>query len=191
MTEPAAKRARADGTMPADLKEEIEKSLPEEGEIEYYTKSHKKQPGPVKHKCLPPEDLVHDKVETVRKGHGHRVHFKCSNAKCPEPIRNDRWETHVLKMVSDRNLQEDPTAVLERSNNFAPDGDWDTKACRMDRVIKFMEQRHYLALARQHGEHDLAQKITDANRFYLSWPGKRRGRFLIVSYMGSHGSLET
>ena len=50
MTEPAAKRARADGTMPADLKEEIEKSLPEEGEIEYYTKSHKKQPGPVKHK---------------------------------------------------------------------------------------------------------------------------------------------
>ena len=37
----------------------------------------------------------------------------------------------------------------------------------MDRVIKFMEQRHYLALARQHCEAELAQKIRDGNRFYV------------------------
>ena len=30
-----------------------------------------------------------------------------------------------------------------------------------------MEQRHYLALARQHGESELAKKITEANRFYV------------------------
>ena len=53
--------------MHAALKEEIEKSIPVEGEIEYYTKSHKKSPGPLRHKCLPPEDLVHEKVEVIRK----------------------------------------------------------------------------------------------------------------------------
>ena len=37
----------------------------------------------------------------------------------------------------------------------------------MQRVVTFMEQRHYLALARQHGETDLAKKITDANRFLV------------------------
>ena len=142
--------------MSADLKKEIEKTLPVEGEIEYHTKSHKKGPGHVRHKCLAPEDIVHEKVETLRKGQGHRVHFMCSNAKCPEHIRNDKWDTHVLKMTSDRHLQEVPAAVLERSMNFAPDGEWDTKECRMDRVINFMEQRHYLALARQHGEEELA-----------------------------------
>ena len=47
--------------MHAALKEEIEKSIPVEGEIEYYTKSHKKGPGPLRHKCLPPEDLVYEK----------------------------------------------------------------------------------------------------------------------------------
>ncbi len=160
------KRSRT-GTMPADMKEEIEKSLPVEGEIEYHTKSHKKKPGPVKHKCLSPEDLVHEKTETLRKGYGHRVHFMCSNPKCPDAIRNDKWDTHVLKMTSDRHLQEDPDAVLERCMNFAPDGEWDTKECRMERVLKFMEQRHYLAMARQHGEDELARKITDRNRFYV------------------------
>ena len=102
--------------MSADFKEMIEASLPMEGEIEYHTKSHKKGPGPVRHKCLPAEDLVHEKVETLRKGYGHRVHFKCSNAKCPEPIRNDKWETHVLKMISDRDLQEDPAASIRLSS---------------------------------------------------------------------------
>ena len=55
--------------------------------------------------------------------------------------------------------------MLERSQNFAPDADWDTKECRMDRVIKFREQRHDLALARQHCEEERAQKIRDGNRF--------------------------
>ena len=63
---PAAKRPRS-GLMPPDLKQIIEKSIPVEGEIEYYTKSHKKQPGPLRHKCLPPEDLVHEKLEVIRK----------------------------------------------------------------------------------------------------------------------------
>ena len=91
----------------------------------------------------------------------------CSNPKCTDAIRKDKWETHVLKMISDRHLQEDPGAVLERSLNFAPDGEWDTKECRMERVLKFMEQRHYLAMAREYGEDDLARKITDRNRFYV------------------------
>ena len=37
----------------------------------------------------------------------------------------------------------------------------------MQRVVTFMEQRHYLALARQHDEKELARKITDANHFYV------------------------
>ena len=71
--------------MPVDLKEEIEKSTPVDGEIEYYTKSHKKQPGPLRHKCLPPEDLVHEKLEVIRKGHGHRAHFMCSTPHAQTP----------------------------------------------------------------------------------------------------------
>ena len=98
---PAAKRPRS-GLMPPDLKQTIEESIPVEGEIEYYTKSHKKQPGPVRHRCLPAEDLVHEKVETLRKGAGHRVHFKCSNATCSEPICNDERDTHVLDMTSNQ-----------------------------------------------------------------------------------------
>ena len=164
MTESPPKRAR---TMPAALKEEIEKSIPEIGEIEYHTKTHKKGPGPVRAHCLPPEDLAHEKAETVRRGQGHRIHYACTNPKCQEPIRQDKWDTHVMTMISDRHLQEDPAVVLERSMNFAPDGEWDTKACRMERVVTFMEQRHYLALARQHGEDDLAARITKANRFYV------------------------
>ena len=66
----------------------------------------------------------------------------CSNPKCPDAIRKDKWETHVIKMTSDRHLQEDPDAVLERSMNFSPDGEWGTKECRNERVLKFMEQRH-------------------------------------------------
>ena len=56
--------------MPSELKEAIEKSLPEVGEIEYYTKPHTKGPGPVKPLCLPLEDLLHEKIETARKGQG-------------------------------------------------------------------------------------------------------------------------
>ena len=41
---PPPKRARS-GATHAALKEEIEKSIPVEGEIEYYTKSHKKSRG--------------------------------------------------------------------------------------------------------------------------------------------------
>ena len=88
---PEAKRART-GTMPPEIRDEIEKALLQLGEVEYYKKSHKRGPGHVRHRCLPPEDLVHEKVETIKKGHANRAHFRCSNPKCEEPIRNDRWE---------------------------------------------------------------------------------------------------
>ena len=97
---PEAKRART-GTMPPEIRDEIEKALLQFGEVEYYKKSHKRGPGHVRHRCLPPEDLVHEKVETIKKRHANRAHFRCSNPKCEEPIRNDRWDTHVLKMSSD------------------------------------------------------------------------------------------
>ena len=142
MAQPEAKRPRVGASsaappsgMPAELRETIEKSLAELGEVDYRTKSHKKRPGPVGPRCLAPEDLIHEKVETIRRGTGNRVHFKCCNANCEEPIRNDRWDTHVLKMTSDRHLQEAPEEVLERSMNFAPDGEWDTQESRMQRVL--------------------------------------------------------
>ncbi len=164
MAEPASKRARVDG-MPADLRDVIEKSLVSIGQVEFRKRTHKKS-GSVS-RSLAPEDLVHEQTETIRKGTGNRVHFMCTNHNCEEPIRNDKWDTHVLKATSDRHLQESPEDVLERSMNFAPDGEWDNKESRMQRVVTFMEQRHYLALARQHGEADLAKKITEANRFFV------------------------
>ncbi len=112
MAEPTPKRARVDA-MPQDLRDEIEKSLAAIGQVEYQKRSHKKA-GPVS-RCLPPEDLIHEKTETIRKGTGNRVHFMCSNPKCEEPIRNDKWDTHVLKATSDKHLQESPEDVLERS----------------------------------------------------------------------------
>ena len=100
--------------------------------------------------------------ETIRKGHSSRVHYTCCNPKCTEPIRNDKWETHVLDKTSDMHLQEDADDVLERQMNFAPETPWDTMEARNQRVLQFMEQRHYLSLARKHDEVDLAKKITQA-----------------------------
>ena len=152
--------------MPEDLREKVEQSLKEIGEVEYRKRSHRSS-GPTRARVLPPEDLVHEKTETIRKGSANRVHFACSNAKCKEPIRKDKWDTHVLQATSDLHPQEAPGDVLERSQNFAPKGEWDTKEARMQRVVTFMEQRHYLALARMHGEADLTKKVTDANRFFI------------------------
>ena len=55
--------------------------------------------------------------------------------------------------------------MLERSQNFAPDGVWETKDSRQRHVLAFIEMRHYLALARQYGDVALAKRITDANHF--------------------------
>ena len=123
MAEPASKRARV--AMPSDLRDVIEQSLAAIGKVEYGKRSHKKS-GPAT-RCLAPEDLVHEQTETIRKGTDDRVHFRCSNPKCEEPIRNDKWGTHILKAASDRHLQESAEDVLERSMNSAPDVDWDTK----------------------------------------------------------------
>ena len=56
---PGAKRART-GTMPPEIRNEIEKALLQLGEVEYDKKSHKRGPGHVRHRCIPPEDLVHE-----------------------------------------------------------------------------------------------------------------------------------
>ena len=84
-----AKRQRIEGAMPEDLRRKIEKSLEEIGEVDFRKRSHHGS-GPMKRRVLPPEDLVHEKVETIRKGTGNRVHYRCSNPKCEEPIRNDK-----------------------------------------------------------------------------------------------------
>ena len=57
------------GTMPDDLRQKIEKSLHDIGEVDYRKRSHHGS-GPVKPRVLPPEDLVHEKSETIRKGTG-------------------------------------------------------------------------------------------------------------------------
>ena len=144
----------------------IEKSLSEIGEVDFRKRSHHGT-GPMRRRVLPPEDLTHEKTDTIRKGTGNRVHYRFSNPKCEEPIRNDKWDTHVLKACADLHLQEAPEDVLERSKNFAPDSDWDTLESRMQRVVTFMEQRHYLALARMHGETELAKIITTVNHFHI------------------------
>ena len=106
---PYAKRARTTdideapkGTMPDELRATIEASLAAIGTVEYHRRPHRKGPGPVQPRTVPPEDLVHEKVETIRSGSTQRVHYRCSNPKCPEPIRNDKWETHKIKMTTDR-----------------------------------------------------------------------------------------
>ena len=73
----------------------------------------------------------------------------------------------MIDMTTDKHLQESAEDVLERSMNFAPDGEWIERENRMRRVLTFMEQRHLLALARQHNEHELAQEITKKNRFFI------------------------
>ena len=74
-------RARADGTMAPELRDEIEKSPAAIGQVEYQKRSHTKS-GPVS-RCFPPEDLVHEQTETLRKGTGKRV--SCSHPKCEAP----------------------------------------------------------------------------------------------------------
>ncbi len=160
------KKARM-GTMSAEMKEMIEKKLVLLGEVWRYKRPHKKGAGLVPARVLDPEDLVHEKKETVRSGQANRPHVRCSNPKCTELIRGDKWETHVLKMTSDHHLQEQAEDVLQRLCNIAPAADWDTKKSRMDRILTFVEMRHFLALARQHDEIELMQKISDANHFKI------------------------
>ena len=41
------------------------------------------------------------KAETIWKGQGNRARFRCSNPNCEEPIRQDKWDTHVIKATTD------------------------------------------------------------------------------------------
>ena len=67
-----------------------------------------------------------------------------------------RWEEIAGRTIPER---------LESKKRQSPD--WDNKEDRMRRVVSFMEMRHYLSLARQHGEVDLGKRITDYNRFHI------------------------
>ena len=87
-----------------------------------------------------------------------------------------------MTMISDRHLQEDPAVVLERPMIFAPDGEWDTKDCRMGRVVAFMEQRHYLALARMHDALALWDRIAQVSRLYARLANMVRGWTLRPRY---------
>ncbi len=66
----SAKRQRVEGsvpegTMPEDLRNEIERRLALIGEVEAYKKPHRKGAGPVQARVLPAEDIVHDRVQEL------------------------------------------------------------------------------------------------------------------------------
>ena len=107
------------GSLPPELRAKIEQRLAAIGEVKHVRKSHKKGPGPVRSRCLPAEDLVHEKAETVRKGGDiQRIYYRCSNPKCGQDIRYDKWDAHVRAATSDGALQEAADDVLERSMNY-------------------------------------------------------------------------
>ena len=62
---PPEKKART-GTMSSEMRNMIEAKLAQLGEIWQYKRSHKKHQ--VAQRTLPPEDLIHEKSETVRCG---------------------------------------------------------------------------------------------------------------------------
>ena len=93
----AVEPAGSAAAMPEELRAKIEHALEALGEVEFHRRLHRKGPGPVHPRCVPAEDLVHEKVETLHKGDKNRVHYQCSNAKCEDPIRYDKWDAHVLK----------------------------------------------------------------------------------------------
>ena len=126
--------------MLSELREKIERALAASGEVEYNRRSHHRR-GPQAARVLPEEDPVHEKGEIVRKGKEVRIHYVCSNEKCQEAVRSDKWDDHVLRMSTDLHLQESPREVLERSMNFSADGLWVTREMRQNRVVTFMEQR--------------------------------------------------
>ena len=88
--------AGSSACMPAELRAKIEHALETLGEVEQHRRLHRKGPGPVRPRCVPAEDLVHEKVETLHKGDKRRVHYRCSNAQCGL-VRYDKWDAHALK----------------------------------------------------------------------------------------------
>ena len=86
--------------MPPELRAKIENALDALDDVEFNRRSHHSR-GPLAARILPDEDLVHEKGEIVRQGGADRIHYVCSNEKCPGPIRSEKWNDHVLKMTSD------------------------------------------------------------------------------------------
>ena len=64
----AAVAPAGSAAMPAELRAKIEHALEALGEVEYHRRLHRKGPGPVQPRCVPAEDLVHEKVETLHRG---------------------------------------------------------------------------------------------------------------------------
>ena len=93
----AVEPAGSAAAMPEELRAKIEHALQALGEVECHRRLHRKGPGPVHPRCVPVGDLVHEKVETLHKGDKNRVHYRCSNLKCEDLIRHDKWDAHVLK----------------------------------------------------------------------------------------------
>ena len=86
--------------MPPELRAKIENALDALDDVEFNRRSHHSR-GPLAARILPDKDLVHEKGEVVRQGGAGRIHYVCSNDKCPGPIRSEKWNDHVLKMTSD------------------------------------------------------------------------------------------
>ena len=99
---PEAKRARTgtgneepEGTMPAKLREQIKASIAAIGQVEYRRRPH-----------FPTQRFVarENRDNTNRQRTASPFRMLCKH--CRELIRNDKWDTHVVKMMSDLHLQE-------------------------------------------------------------------------------------
>ena len=100
MAQSPAKKQKT-GSMPPEMKAEIEQALELFGEVERYRRPHRKGAGPMQAKILPPEDLVHEKSETLRQGSANRIHYKCSNEKCQgQMIRSAKVQTLRIKIFA-------------------------------------------------------------------------------------------
>ena len=75
-------RARGDAGVPAVLRSKIEKAIESIGEVEHHKKTHKKGPGPVAARCLPPEGaaLLPAKFDQYKPAHPARAISRTSAA---------------------------------------------------------------------------------------------------------------
>ena len=120
MAEGGPEKRRRTEAMPSELRDKILSELDAIGEAEHTRKSHKKGPGPVEARCLPAEDLIHEKTETIRRGQKNRAHFVCSNPTCIHPVRHDKWDTHVVKgFVVQRTRVLENAGRKERGQNLS------------------------------------------------------------------------
>ena len=81
---------------------------------------------------------------------GQRRTYTCTHERCAGKLyRGYEFRRHLEKLNEDAHLQETSDVVLRRGKNFAPGEKWNTKEKRMNRTLDFIEQRHFLGLARE------------------------------------------